>query len=606
LLATGWGWYVFVGTKPNVAFSVRFEQPAFSGQSILCDNRQLVFLHGDTLARYDIKSKKQVWVRRLVDPKQAEEAAEEYLKEEQAAQKRARLEMGDVGDAGLPARDRLVRSIVRRAAEELKLHVSGHNIWISTPEKLVRYEWDTGNPANEIPIENEDGNLTTRGDELLVFGGSFGGPETLTRINLATARTRIEQARGVTVNPVATSTNKGAPGGDGILDPVKVAADVQRMSYAQKAALPATLSVARGQQRILDQIKEDEEGVSASALNALSHAAPPNYAERTSIVPTQDGTVQFSRRLLEYRMVGRKAMKDPPKTSALNGNVSVLDTMDVANEILNDIQRQHGADVIEEDESRYLVTLRRPDVPEAREWRGEVIGPPALFTLNTVTVLAAGKTIIVFDKFNRKLWQSTLAYKIGTDVETSPATDPTAGQGPCAEHGDTLFICDEGVLSAFVLATGEARWRLPSVGLAGLFFDGAGMLYANSSSANPENIKYSRQIDVTQKIKPVVMKIEEKTGRMIWTAEPGGVISYLSGPFIYTLASFRPLENEEGKPKDEDSAPPFMRIRRINPRDGEVMWEHFQQRAPLDARFDRNTIELVFKKEVQVLKFLAF
>jgi hypothetical protein len=35
------------------------------------------------------------------------------------------------------------------------------------------------------------------------------------------------------------------------------------------------------------------------------------------------------------------------------------------------------------------------------------------------------------------------------------------------------------------------------------------------------------------------------------------------------------------------------------------MWEHFQQRAPLDIQFDRNTIRLVFRKEVQVLRFLA-
>ena len=36
------------------------------------------------------------------------------------------------------------------------------------------------------------------------------------------------------------------------------------------------------------------------------------------------------------------------------------------------------------------------------------------------------------------------------------------------------------------------------------------------------------------------------------------------------------------------------------------MWEHYQERAPLDAQFDGNSIALVFKKEVQVLKFLAF
>jgi len=35
------------------------------------------------------------------------------------------------------------------------------------------------------------------------------------------------------------------------------------------------------------------------------------------------------------------------------------------------------------------------------------------------------------------------------------------------------------------------------------------------------------------------------------------------------------------------------------------MWEHFQQRAPLDVQFDQNRIRMVFRKEVQVLQFLA-
>ena len=34
--------------------------------------------------------------------------------------------------------------------------------------------------------------------------------------------------------------------------------------------------------------------------------------------------------------------------------------------------------------------------------------------------------------------------------------------------------------------------------------------------------------------------------------------------------------------------------------------EHFQQRAPMDVRFDKNTIRLVFKKEVQVLRSVSF
>ncbi len=47
-------------------------------------------------------------------------------------------------------------------------------------------------------------------------------------------------------------------------------------------------------------------------------------------------------------------------------------------------------------------------------------------------------------------------------------------------------------------------------------------------------------------------------------------------------------------------------IKRLNPKNGRVMWEHVQKRAPIDVEFDQNTIRLVFKHEVQVLRFLTF
>jgi hypothetical protein len=37
-----------------------------------------------------------------------------------------------------------------------------------------------------------------------------------------------------------------------------------------------------------------------------------------------------------------------------------------------------------------------------------------------------------------------------------------------------------------------------------------------------------------------------------------------------------------------------------------VLWEHSQERAPVDVRFKDNSIQIVFKKEVQVLKFFSF
>jgi hypothetical protein len=54
--------------------------------------------------------------------------------------------------------------------------------------------------------------------------------------------------------------------------------------------------------------------------------------------------------------------------------------------------------------------------------------------------------------------------------------DASYGQGPCVEFKDALYVFDAGVLSAFDLKTGNVRWRLPSIGITGLFFDDQGMI----------------------------------------------------------------------------------------------------------------------------------
>ena len=95
--------------------------------------------------------------------------------------------------------------------------------------------------------------------------------------------------------------------------------------------------------------------------------------------------------------------------------------------------------------------------------------------LKTVNVIAAGKTVIVLDKSNKKLWQAALTYNVsGAGDGGFAGRESQFGAGPCVEHGDTLYVFDQAVLSAFDLATGNARWRLPSVGIVGLFFDEQG------------------------------------------------------------------------------------------------------------------------------------
>jgi len=163
-------------------------------------------------------------------------------------------------------------------------------------------------------------------------------------------------------------------------------------------------------------------------------------------------------------------------------------------------------------------------------------------------------------------------------------------------------------LTAFDPATGNARWRLPSVGIAGLFFDDQGMLYVNSTTASPENIKYSREIDVEQKTDAVFLKLDPKTGRILWKSEPGNFVSYLSGKFIYTYYIHDSGSDPGAALADLagiDRTPSFMRIRRINPANGRIMFDYQQNGAPLYLQFQQNMIGCVFRKGVQVLKFVA-
>ena len=186
---------------------------------------------------------------------------------------------------------------------------------------------------------------------------------------------------------------------------------------------------------------------------------------------------------------------------------------------------------------------------------------------------------------------------------------PAFGEGPVVERGDTLYMFDQGVLSAFEVANGNARWRLPLVGVSGLHFDGKGMIYANASSASPDILKYPNQIDVSAKAGQIILKINEKTGATVWRLDQEGLVSYVSGKFIYTTETHHGAEADEGiglsGVKTGLEIPPHIRIKRLDPKNGRELWEHYQRRAPLDVRFENNTIQLLFRKEFQVLKFFA-
>jgi len=604
-----WTWWVWFGSTPKPVFSVRFAEPSYSGQSVFGGTDQIVFLHGGTLARHDMKAKKEIWSRDLIDPAKIERQVAETIESLRKAQQRLDNEFPDADPIKIPSPEKLTKRLTRAAAEELELYVRGQNVWLSSYEKVVRYDWETGKPVQEIALRGGLGGALARGDEMWLIRESESGRDIVTRLNLATGQMQTEGI-GVAMPPTATlaaGPSAGASGpaapvaGSKPLDPDKIAAQAQRLPLAGRIALPATLSVGVNQQRALTE------------LNGPSPALPesgPDYSEQFELMPTHDGFVQFSVQLLERKMIARSAMKAAPAKSALDGPVSVTATAEIANEILNEMQRERGGGTVMEDQSRYQVTVRIPGAKDVPDWKGEVIGSPGMYPLRTVNVIAAGKSLTVLDKANKKKWEASLTYEVSGGAGSMDEADAPFGLGPVVERNGSLFVIDEGVLTAFDLATGNARWRLPSVGIAGLFFDEEGKIYINSTTAGPDRIRFSRQIDISERVNAVVLKIDPRNGKILWTAEPGGQISHVSGKFIFAINWYQPEEEDaEGNlymPDTGFETPPYMRIKRINPRNGRVMWEHFQQRAPLDVQFEGNIIRLVFKKEVQVLKFLSF
>ena len=620
-----WFWYAWFGSVPKTAWSVRFAEPAYSGQSAFYGKVQIVFLHGDTLALHDMKLKKAIWSRRLVDQKEIEAAVARERKAMQAVIDKANSEDPDHVPK-MPDPEKLRRSMQRAAEAALDLRVRGDNIWVLSPGKLTRYDRDNGNPVKEIPVPAGYGGLIPRGDELLNVDLETGRP-VVTHINLTTCETRTEDIGGppagetgdAQTGPAATrpvgsvsTAGKGSPGKAGlpigtpgrdrgkVMDPNIVAEEAQHLSYPARIALPAILAHNMNQERTLAAYDDQP----ASAGSAA--AAAPMSAADAYLIPTKEGFIQFSVKLLESRIVTRDAMKPAPAKSALDGNLTVAKTTELANEILNDAQRSRGGQVVREDESRYLATIRGTEAPDV--WSGEVIGRPSLFPLTTVNVLTANKTVVLLDKSNKKLWQATLSYNVSGGYGGSDPENARFGLGPCVERKDSLYAFDAGILTAFDLATGNVRWRLPSIGIAGLFFDDEGMIYVNTTTASPDSLKYSNQIDISRKDSPVVMKIEPKAGKVLWTANLGSLVNYVSGKFIYSVYSYHADDDEDSAPNPADSIlarESVLSIKRINPKNGHVLWEHVQPRAPYDIQFDHNTIRLVFKKEVQVLKFLA-
>ncbi len=313
-----WFWYAWIGSTPRPSFSVRFDEVAYAGRSVLCGKDQLVFLHGGTLARYDLKSKQQIWSRELIDRNQITNNAAKIVKDMQEHR-------GDSTYAKIPTVEQVVRELEASAESALGLHAHDQNIWVATPEKLEHYNWDTGKTMQEIDLTPGVGRVNAGADELQLFGFDRSGRDVIVHINMANGEPQVETIGGPQ-NMVAAATGAknavvndrgtggepsaglpiGTPGRDAgkPLDPEKVAAQAQNLSFPAKIALPAVLAASYNQERALAELDDPQP---KRAPTSRKPAAEP--AEHFSLVPGEAGYVQFSVRLVESKLLTGSAMK---------------------------------------------------------------------------------------------------------------------------------------------------------------------------------------------------------------------------------------------------------------------------------------------------------
>ena len=183
LFLGGWIWYAWFGSVPHPCFSVRFEDTdrGYSGRAQLVGQDQLVFLHGGTLARYDLKTKKPVWSQELITKQQIDDRIKA------ANDEQARMNEG-TGCHSHRTQDDIERSVRQALQSELTLRVSGQNIWVGKADKLTHYDWDSGKVVREITLPERAGELVESGDELQMIGA-----QSVTHISLASGDSHVEQ-----------------------------------------------------------------------------------------------------------------------------------------------------------------------------------------------------------------------------------------------------------------------------------------------------------------------------------------------------------------------------------------------------------------------------
>jgi hypothetical protein len=533
-----WVWYAFFASHPRVIYSEPLPHGDRARFYQFLVPHQVLLIKANQMSLFDVAQQRPLWSVPL-----------------------------NVGFYRPPPRDAAKPDI----EEEVRLYPVPHviattnDLWILFPGSLVQYDRRTGNRKQQLPLNPPFFGLAQSDTAITLIASDASGQQTLTRIALADGTVKTD--------PIQFTSPAPPPSNSVARPPV--------------ASLPVSTNNRLG--RII-----------AAAKSVLPVEA--RSAERESpgdqFVADGANVVQIKMDLLEHKTIEHQAMRAQKKKAEVNGDLTAGQSLEASEEMMNEARRAQTGGVEEEDVSRYRVTLRRWPAGAAPDWTGEVVGPPSFFALKTLNVLVARNVIQVFDKNNRKLWVANLTYPVAAHYSEDFATE---ADPPCVEAGNTLYVFDRGMLTSFEAASGEVHWRLTSVGISRVQLDGQKHLYVTSTTASPDTIQFSQQVDFSSKAGPVILKVDAVTGKVLWRTEGIGSECFLSGKYVYIAKAG---ENPLITPGEDPVV--YFDLYRLSPSDGHPMWDYSQSRQPVQIEAQENEILLHFKGELQVLKFLSF
>lgn len=427
------------------------------------------------------------------------------------------------------------------------------DIWVGLPSRILRLDGQTGKKKQEIMLTQRASDYSVSETHLLaVSRNTTNDSKLLTRISLADGR----------VDAQYTPASSGAQRLIGTVRPMPGLGNTS-----------------------LKNISEDDEDF--LEFNEISFGRDPDF------VFTGPNVAHVTRKLIEARVHTQATAKKKSGPLLIDsGNVRASQGIEAAEEFFN----QNAPDE-KIDQSLYQITIDRY-FGSAPRWTGQVAGRPYFFAQKTVDLLVAGTTLTVFNKNNQKLWEAKLTYTIGGEASMSE-------EGPALEAGNRLLFYDQGVLTAFDLKKGEVQWRVNSVGISGLTLDSNGNVYLNSTTAGPESIRYSGQVNFSEKVRPMIVKVEVRSGKVLWQTAGVGDECMVSGDYVYTSdTQISGLDVMKTAVGGGGSVPTHWRLHRLNPSSGKEKWEYYRAGAPVAVRTNGKQLLFQFKNDLRLLRYL--